>query len=155
MFLLASYSERRYNNLKTVHFSVSSLVSLNMICLEHNALKQLPPEIFDCPKVLAAVNFSLPRLLPRRRPFNRLSFVFNQVSSLIASHNEIELLPRNMHLSYHLADVQLHCNQLVTLDPSLFASTSITSLRLDSNMITNLPDDVASASSLQVTAAPQ
>jgi Leucine-rich repeat (LRR) protein len=82
-------------------------------------------------------------------------FVFNQVSALIASHNEIELLPRNMHLSYHLADVQLHCNQLVTLDPSLFASTSITSLRLDSNMITNLPDDVASASSLQVTAAPQ
>ena len=81
--------------------------------------------------------------------------MFNQVSALIASHNEIELLPRNMHLSYHLADVQLHCNQLVTLDPSLFASTSITSLRLDSNMITNLPDDVASASSLQVTAAPQ
>jgi hypothetical protein len=60
-------------------------------------------------------------------------------------------LPRNIHLSYHLADVQLHCNQLVTLDPSLFAATSITSLRLDSNMITTLPDDVASASSLQVT----
>lgn len=56
-----------------------------------------------------------------------------------------------MHLSYHLADVQLHCNHLVALDPSLFAATSITSLRLDSNLITNLPDDVASASSLQVT----
>ena len=76
---------------------------------------------------------------------------FEQVAALIASHNEIELLPQNMHLSYHLADVQLHCNQLVTLDPSLFAATSITSLRLDSNLITNLPDDVASASSLQVT----
>jgi hypothetical protein len=74
-----------------------------------------------------------------------------QVAALIASHNEIELLPQNMHLSYHLADVQLHCNHLVALDPSLFAATSITSLRLDSNLITNLPDDVASASSLQVT----
>jgi Leucine-rich repeat (LRR) protein len=55
-----------------------------------------------------------------------------------------------MHLSYSLADVQLHCNKLVALDSSLFAATSITSLRLDSNRIVALPDDVASASSLQV-----
>ncbi len=83
--------------------------------------------------------------------FTLLALKCNQVAALIASHNEIELLPQNMHLSYHLADVQLHCNHLVALDPSLFAATSITSLRLDSNLITNLPDDVASASSLQVT----
>ena len=43
-----------------------------------------------------------------------------------------------MNLSHHLADVQLHCNRLQTLDPSLFAATSIhfvMSLRLDSNLI--------------------
>ena len=79
-----------------------------------------------------------------------LTFTMQQVVTLIASHNELELLPRNMNLSYHLADVQLHCNKLQTLDPSLFAATSITSLRLDSNLISNLPDDVASSSSLQV-----
>ena len=88
--------------------------------------------------------------LPLPPTFTPLPLKFNQVAALIASHNEIELLPHNMHLSYHLADVQLHCNQLVALHPSLFAATSITSLRLDSNLITNLPDDVASASSLQV-----
>ena len=78
------------------------------------------------------------------------TLTFEQVATLIASHNQLELLPRNINLSYHLADVQLHCNKLVTLDPSLFAATSITSLRLDSNLISNLPDDVASSSSLQV-----
>jgi Leucine-rich repeat (LRR) protein len=40
-----------YNCLKTLHFSVSSLVSLNLICLEHNMIKHLPAEIFECPKV--------------------------------------------------------------------------------------------------------
>jgi Leucine-rich repeat (LRR) protein len=139
---IAAHHDDRYNCLKTVHFSVSALVSLNLICLEHNMLKQLPPEIFECPKVLRCFMITLQSCVS--------TLDFKQVAALLASHNEIDLLPRNIHLSYHLADVQLHCNQLVTLDPSLFAATSITSLRLDSNLITNLPDDVASASSLQV-----
>jgi hypothetical protein len=57
--LVAPHHNGRYNCLKTVHFSVSALVSLNLICLEHNMLKQLPPEIFECPKVLRCFMITL------------------------------------------------------------------------------------------------
>jgi hypothetical protein len=51
-FICLTSCHGRYNRLKTVHFSVSALVSLNLISIEHNMLKQLPPEIFKCPQVV-------------------------------------------------------------------------------------------------------
>ena len=66
------------------------------------------------------------------------------------AHAPLQLWPRHFPPRVNAAGHALHCNKLQTLDPSLFAATSITSLRLDSNLISNLPDDVASSSSLQV-----
>lgn len=125
------------------HYLTPSLTALNV---SHNSLSSLPPSLFTMVPSLETLNLSgnmLSDTLPVTLPS------LKNLRELSLSMNRFTIIPEPVfYLSTSLATLELPSNELTEISEKIALLVNLTRLDISSNHITTLPDEIGSLTNL-------
>ncbi|GAX75982.1 hypothetical protein CEUSTIGMA_g3425.t1 [Chlamydomonas eustigma] len=110
------------NKLKTIPAWISSFKNLNTVVLDSNALKELPMDIMELPKLVI----------------------------VMASSNAITSIPANLGDFVGLQALILHGNKVSVLPPSVGRLPDLKALSVSANCLTSLPEELGLCTALRL-----